>query len=74
MCSKHSDIPAMREEERAQLEAELETIQDHIRFTKEHIDQLTVKFARFKPPPQLYLQVRIWTTRDLNLKRVSSKV
>lgn len=55
---KDSDnILAMREEERAQLEAELENIQDHIRFTKEHIDELTVKFARFKPPPQLYLQV-----------------
>ena len=51
----------MREEERAQLEAELENIQDHIRFTKEHIDELTVKFARFKPPPQLYLQVRMET-------------
>ena len=49
----------MREEERAQREAELENIQDHIRFTKEHIDELTVKFARFKPPPQLYLQVRV---------------
>ena len=49
----------MREEERAQREAELENIQDHIRFTKEHIDELTVKLARFKPPPQLYLQVRV---------------
>lgn len=60
MIFKDSDIISamtMREEERAQLEAELENIQDHIRFTKEHIDELTVKFARFKPPPQLYLQV-----------------
>ena len=54
----------MREEERAQREAELENIQDHIRFTKEHIDELTVKFARFKPPPQLYLQVRVETIHN----------
>ena len=47
----------MRDDERVQLEAELENIQDHIKFTKEHIDELTVKFARFKPPPQLYLLV-----------------
>jgi hypothetical protein len=43
------------EEEREQLEADLENIQDHIRFTKEHIDELTIKFAKFKPPPPLFL-------------------
>ena len=52
-----STTSAMRDDERVQLEAELENIQDHIKFTKEHIDELTVKFARFKPPPQLYLLV-----------------
>ena len=45
----------MREEERVQLEAELEDIQSHIKFATLHIDELALKFARFKTPSQLYL-------------------
>ena len=45
----------MRDEERVQLEAELEDIQNHISFAKLHIDELAVKFARFKTPSKLYL-------------------
>lgn len=48
---------SLTETELSHLEDELETIRHHIRLTKEHIEELTLRFASYKPPPSIFVTV-----------------